>query len=51
MIPQVYRDVDILGCLERIVNQHTKEFKLHYIFQTANSLPSLMNHSTTQSTN
>lgn len=27
MIPQVYRDVDILGCLERIVNQHTKEFK------------------------
>lgn len=27
MIPQVYRDVDILESLGRIVNQHTKEFK------------------------
>ena len=27
MIPQVYRDVDILKSLGRIVNQHTKEFK------------------------
>ena len=27
MIPQVYRDVDILESLGRIVNLHTKEFK------------------------
>ena len=27
MIPQVYRDVDILKSLGRIVDQHTKEFK------------------------
>jgi len=27
MIPQVYRDVDILESLGRIVDQHTKEFK------------------------
>ena len=27
MIPQVYRDMDILESLGRIVDQHTKEFK------------------------
>ena len=27
MIPQVYRDVDILKSLEQIVNRHTREFK------------------------
>ena len=31
MIPQVYRDVDILKLLGRIVDQHTKEFKEDFI--------------------
>lgn len=46
MIPQVYRDVDILGCLERIVNQHTKEFKKDFeidkkSFSNWHSLPTI----------